>query len=1271
MASTVRNNTFGGLATRFVSWNVKGLNSAVKRSKIFTHLRGLKTDIAFLQETHLKKADQVRLKKQWVGQIFHSSFDSKTRGTAIIIHKRIKFTSSNCVSDPQGRYVIVSGQLFDTPVVLVNLYAPNWDDESFVQKLIGKLPDLTKHFLILGADLNCVMNPTLDRSNPKTNSLSKMARAFLDFFQHIACVDPWRWLNPNSKTFSFFSNVHHSYSRIDYFFIDQKLLSSVLKIEYSAIVESDHAPICLDLSFQNNYTSRPQWRFNTALLSDENFCSFISIAINNFLLNNESEDISPSLLWETFKAVIRGEIIAYSASNNKIRQMRKQELTKAILELDHKYSTSPDPLLYKERISLQSEYNLLSTSETERQLLKSRGWLYEHGEKAGRLLAHQLKSKSALQFISEIENDLGQHTTDPRKINDTFQKYYSNLYKSESLKDPSLFCKFFDKIEVPTLSRRQKENLDEDLELGEILSAISAMQSGKAPGPDGFPIDFYKKFSAQLAPLLLGMFNESLEQGRLPESLNEATITLLLKPGRDASKCGSYRPVSLLNSDFKILSKLLAMRLDTSLPCLISEDQTGFIRGRFLFSNVRRLLNVLYSPSSEKVPEVVVSLDAEKAFDRVEMDYLFFVLERFGFGVTFRKWINVLYYAPKASVITNQLRSQNFTLSRGTRQGCPLSPLLFTLAIEPLSIFLKSIHSIHGILRGGLENRLSLYADDMLLYISDPVTSIAKIVSVLQSFGQISGYKLNLSKSECFPVNKPAMAIPDQSLPFKISKNGFKYLGINITPSFQDLFHKNIAPLVSKVKSDLQKWDVLQLTLAGRVNCIKMNILPRFLFVFQCLPIFLSKSFFSQIDKMVSQFIWNKQNPRISKDFLQRQRLEGGLALPNLRSYYWSANIHKITYWMQSPDTNWCELESRSCVSTSLPALVSSNIPVKMKHYTSNPVVTSTLKIWNQFRRHIDIKHTLLSQNPICNNHNFLPAKLDQMFTVWHRKGLRTFGDFYENETFSSFNDLCSKYELPQTDLFRFFQVRNYAKTVCPQFPVLPEKSLLDSLLEVPFGMRGCTARLYSIIMSTNKVKMEIVKSRWEKEIGMVISEDVWEEALKRVNGSTSCARLGLIQFKVVHRLHWSRAKISSFYPHMDSRCVRCHAGVADLTHMFWSCHTLTQYWSTVFNVLSEVLEVRIEPCVIVAIFGVPPDEVDAWTKKQCNIISFVTLLARRQILLNWKSNTPPTAARWLQDVMMFLHLEKIKFTIRRSDKFLSVWGPLISYFDGLDTLPK
>ena len=130
------------------------------------------------------------------------------------------------------------------------------------------------------------------------------------------------------------------------------------------------------------------------------------------------------------------------------------------------------------------------------------------------------------------------------------------------------------------------------------------------------------------------------------------------------------------------------------------------------------------------------------------------------------------------------------------------------------------------------------------------------------------------------------------------------------------------------------------------MNCVKMNVLPRFLFLFQCLLIFLSKSFFHQIDKLISKFIWNGKIPRIGKDLFQQPRAVGGLALPNFRNYYWAANIHKITFWVHSPDTDWCELECRSCMSTSLHALASSSLPIKILQFTSNPVFISTLRIW-------------------------------------------------------------------------------------------------------------------------------------------------------------------------------------------------------------------------------------------------------------------------------------------------------------------------------------
>ena len=195
------------------------------------------------------------------------------------------------------------------------------------------------------------------------------------------------------------------------------------------------------------------------------------------------------------------------------------------------------------------------------------------------------------------------------------------------------------------------------------------------------------------------------QSGTLHPTLCQATISLILTKDKDPLLCGNFRPISLLCADVKLLAKVLAKRLESVLTTIISTDQTGFVKDRHSFHNVRRLFDILYSPSSPDLPEMIISMDAEKAFDRVEWPYLFHTLRRFGFGDTFISWIRLLYTSPLACVRTNNDYSDYFPLKRGTRQGCPLSPLLF--------------------------------ADDLLLFISDK--SIPPVSAVLREFGQISG----------------------------------------------------------------------------------------------------------------------------------------------------------------------------------------------------------------------------------------------------------------------------------------------------------------------------------------------------------------------------------------------------------------------------------------------------------------------------------------------------------------------------------------------------
>lgn len=208
-----------------------------------------------------------------------------------------------------------------------------------------------------------------------------------------------------------------------------------------------------------------------------------------------------------------------------------------------------------------------------------------------------------------------------------------------------------------------------------------------------------------------------------------------------------------------------------------------------MYLNIRRALNIIYSSNSHP-SETLLLLDAEKAFDCVEWNYFFYVLQKFSFGNTFISWIKLLYSFPVCSVRTNGV-SSNFPLKRGTRQGCPLSPLHFAWIIEPLAIAIRTEQSVHGIERAGKVHKISLYANYVLLYISDPAISLPEVLRIINSFSLFSGYKLNICKSEIYPIHFPVSNLPMSVSMFKVAFHSFKYLGITITRKCLELFKTN------------------------------------------------------------------------------------------------------------------------------------------------------------------------------------------------------------------------------------------------------------------------------------------------------------------------------------------------------------------------------------------------------------------------------------------------------------------------------------------------
>ena len=367
-----------------------------------------------------------------------------------------------------------------------------------------------------------------------------------------------------------------------------------------------------------------------------------------------------------------------------------------------------------------------------------------------------------------------------------------------------------------------------------------------------------------------------------------------MKKGKEPTNCSSYRPISLISLDVKILSKILANRLNGVISTLINPDQVGFIGKRYASDNIRRLINVMWSVRNNNTPIAAVSLDAEKAFDCVEWRYLFQILETFGFGQTFTKWVKLLYNAPQAAVQTNGVASSYFGLGRRTQQGSPLSPLLFCLAIEPLAAAVRKDPDVPGVVIGGSVHKLMLYADDILIFITNPGKSVPALLRIIESFSSFSGYRVNWAKSEALPLTSYCPKSLFQAGSFQWPLKGITYLGKLIPRQISDIVKCNLDPLLEKINLDVERWSPLYLSLWGKINVIKMNCAPKLDYILQSLPLNIPIKYFKQFDVLCKKFLWNGKKPRMHLGKLQKPIEKGGLGFPNMLFYYYAFSLRHI-----------------------------------------------------------------------------------------------------------------------------------------------------------------------------------------------------------------------------------------------------------------------------------------------------------------------------------------------------------------------------------------
>uniref|UniRef100_A0A3B3D7A0 Reverse transcriptase domain-containing protein n=1 Tax=Oryzias melastigma TaxID=30732 RepID=A0A3B3D7A0_ORYME len=437
---------------------------------------------------------------------------------------------------------------------------------------------------------------------------------------------------------------------------------------------------------------------------------------------------------------------------------------------------------------------------------------FTDGERSSAFFLGLEKNRQEKAVIRALRDKDGVLCVQPEKILKGVEWFYSDLFRERGCDVTAI-----DECLQHVNSRLSEEEVgvcEADVCGAEIRTAIMRKHNNKSPGADVLTAEFYKAFQAELLPILQQLF-AAFFRGQAPLAFFcLGTVKLIYKRKGERCDLANYRPITLLNLDYKILASVFAGRMREVIPSFLSSTQAYGVPGRDI---VDVILSLRYSVG-HTAQSVVLSVDFVKAFDKVEHSFLWHVLDRFGFGPLFVSRLKSLYDSATSLVACNGLLTGVFGVQRSIRQGCPLSAMLYSLTVEPLALLVNKTSNISGVITPARsEVKIFQYADDTTLVLRDE-HSVDAALKRLTLFCGASGAEVNFMKSVIWFLGDRTGT--RNGWGFREAEGGFKVLGVWLSGDSHQVALKNWHGVLSKISGILSLWKLRRLTWRGKVVVI-------------------------------------------------------------------------------------------------------------------------------------------------------------------------------------------------------------------------------------------------------------------------------------------------------------------------------------------------------------------------------------------------------------------------------------------------------------------